>query len=129
VPGVALTGPGTVVHHCSRLAVMVALVLVGKLVTWTLVVWAFRHPLPTALLVGVGLTQIGEFSFILVQVARKADLVGDDVYNATLAAALITILINAAPRPLRTGLDRRRAPASRGTDPASASPTGAASPP
>jgi len=92
----ALIDPGTVVHNFSLLAVMVALVVVGKLVTWTLVVWAFRHPLPTALLVGVGLTQIGEFSFILVQVARKADLVGDDVYNATLAAALITILINAA---------------------------------
>jgi monovalent cation:H+ antiporter-2, CPA2 family len=92
----ALIDPGTVVRNFSLLAVIVALVVVGKLVTWTLVVWAFRHPLPTALLVGVGLTQIGEFSFILVQVARQADLVGEDVYNATLAAALITILINAA---------------------------------
>jgi len=58
----ALIDPGTVVRNFSLLAVMVALVVVGKLVTWTLVVWAFRHPLPTALLVGVGLTQIGEFS-------------------------------------------------------------------
>jgi CPA2 family monovalent cation:H+ antiporter-2 len=30
-----------------------------------------------------------------VQVARNAGLVGDDVYNATLAASLLTILINA----------------------------------
>jgi len=60
------------------------------------VVWLFRQSLWTALLVGVGLTQIGEFSFILVQVARGAGHVGADIYNATLAAALITILINAA---------------------------------
>ena len=44
----------------------------------------------------MGLTQIGEFSFILVQVARGGGHVGDDVYNATLAASLLTILINAA---------------------------------
>jgi CPA2 family monovalent cation:H+ antiporter-2 len=56
----------------------------------------FRRPLSTALLVGVGLAQIGEFSFILVQVARQAGHVGDDVYSATLAASLVTILINAA---------------------------------
>src|SRR5207302_3873454 len=43
-----------------------------------------------------GLTQIGEFSFILVQVARQAGHVGADIYNATLAASLVTILINAA---------------------------------
>jgi monovalent cation:H+ antiporter-2, CPA2 family len=44
----------------------------------------------------VGLTQIGEFSFILVKTAREAGHVGDDVYGATLAASLITILLNAA---------------------------------
>jgi len=44
----------------------------------------------------VGLGQIGEFSFILVQMARQAGHVGDDVYSATLAASLVTILINAA---------------------------------
>src|SRR5207237_4412731 len=48
------------------------------------------------LLVGVGLAQIGEFSFILVQVARQAGHVGPDLYSATLAASLVTILINAA---------------------------------
>jgi CPA2 family monovalent cation:H+ antiporter-2 len=47
-----------------------------------------------ALTVAVGLTQIGEFSFVLVQVARNAGIVGNDVYNATLAASLVTILIN-----------------------------------
>jgi CPA2 family monovalent cation:H+ antiporter-2 len=47
-------------------------------------------------LVGVGITQIGEFSYVLVRVARSSGVVGDDVYNATLAASLISILLNAA---------------------------------
>jgi CPA2 family monovalent cation:H+ antiporter-2 len=92
----ALIDPGSLVANVPLLAIMVVMVVVGKLVLWTLVVWLFRQPLWTALLVGVGLTQIGEFSFILVQVARTAGHVGADVYNATLAASLITILINAA---------------------------------
>jgi len=91
----ALIDPGSLGANIPLLATMVAMVVVGKLVLWTLVVWLFRQSLWTALLVGVGLTQIGEFSFILVQVARGAGHVGADIYNATLAAALITILINA----------------------------------
>jgi predicted Kef-type K+ transport protein len=43
----------------------------------------------------VGLTQIGEFSYVLVRVARDAGLVDADVYSATLAASLLTILLNA----------------------------------
>lgn len=47
-------------------------------------------PLPVAL----GLTQIGEFSFILVQVSLHSGLVGEEVYGATLAASLLSILVN-----------------------------------
>jgi CPA2 family monovalent cation:H+ antiporter-2 len=46
--------------------------------------------------VAAGLTQIGEFSYILVQVARTAGIVGSEVYNATLAASLVTIVLNSA---------------------------------
>src|SRR6267378_2002576 len=59
------------------------------------IVRLFGYPWATAARVGIGLAQIGEFSFILVQVARGAGLVGDDVYNATLAASLFSILFNA----------------------------------
>src|SRR5262245_37107197 len=91
----ALIDPASVLANVPLLGTMIALVLAGKFVLWTLVVWVFRQPLRTALMVGVGLTQIGEFSFILVQVARNAGHVGADVYNATLATSLITILLNA----------------------------------
>ena len=91
----ALIDPALIMGNLPLLGTMIALVVVGKLVLRTLVVWVFGQPIRTAVMVGVGLTQIGEFSFILVQVARSAGHVGADVYNATLATSLITILVNA----------------------------------
>ncbi len=58
------------VTNLPLLGAIVGLVVLGKLVVWTLVVWLFERPFWTALRAAVGLTQIGEFSFILVQVAR-----------------------------------------------------------
>ena len=52
------------------------------------------NPTRTAFLVGIGLTQIGEFSYVLVRVARDAQLLGDDFYHATLAASVVTIVLN-----------------------------------
>ena len=78
------------------LLAILLLVIVGKFIVWTVVVKLFRYPLTTPILVGVGLTQIGEFSFILVQMARSNGLVDDACYSATLAASLLSILANAA---------------------------------
>jgi CPA2 family monovalent cation:H+ antiporter-2 len=91
----ALMNPAVVLERPALFGVIVGLVVVGKFAIWTAVVRVFGHPLSTAALVGVGLTQIGEFSFILIRVARTAGHVGDDVYNAVLAASLLTILTNA----------------------------------
>ncbi|HEU5319937.1 MAG TPA: cation:proton antiporter, partial [Methylomirabilota bacterium] len=91
----ALIEPRTLLANVPLLLVMVALVAGGKLVLRTLTVWMFGTPWRTALLAGVGLAQIGEFSFVLVVAARRAGYVGDDVYSATLAASLVSILVNA----------------------------------
>lgn len=77
------------------LAIMVGLIRVGKFVVWFAVVRVFRYSRETAWRVGIGLTQIGEFSFILAQVSLHSHLITSEVYNATLAGSLITILINA----------------------------------
>jgi len=100
----ALVDPRVLFSHPGLWISIVVLTVVGKFVIWTLVVWIFRYPFRTALLVAVGLTQIGEFSYVLVRVARDAQLVGNDVYNATLAASVVTIVLNGLllrkmPRP------------------------------
>ena len=101
----ALIDPRHVFDHLPLLAVIVTLVVVGKLIVRFGVVWLFGETVWTALLTAIGLAQIGEFSFVLVQAARREGHIDADVYQATLAASLITILINAvmvqvAPRYL-----------------------------
>jgi CPA2 family monovalent cation:H+ antiporter-2 len=98
-----LVNPRVIVSNPSLLLVIIGMVVLGKFVIWWVVVKLFRYPNTTAFMVGIGLTQIGEFSYVLVRVARDAHLVGDDMYNATLAASVLTILIN--------GLLLRRVPA------------------
>jgi CPA2 family monovalent cation:H+ antiporter-2 len=90
-----LVDPFGVAANLTLLATLVVLIVVGKAAVRTAIVRLFGYPSGTAARVGIGLAQIGEFSFVLVQVARGAGLVQDDVYNATLAASLITILVNA----------------------------------
>ncbi|MCC2640727.1 MAG: ybaL [Nitrospira sp.] len=90
-----LIDPRIVLENLPLLSLMLGLIILGKFLVWTLVVRLFRYAWATALLVGVGLTQIGEFSFVLVQVAKTAGHVSEDVYNATLAASLLSILLNA----------------------------------
>jgi len=90
-----LMDPSTWKVSWPLILLLVGLVLLGKFVVWTGVVWMFRYRFRTAFRVGLGLTQIGEFSFILAQVSMKAGLISPNVYHATLAASLITILANA----------------------------------
>ena len=90
-----LIDPRTLLSNWKLLAVMIGLILFGKSAVWSAVVRVFGYPTRTALRVGTGLTQIGEFSFILAQVAQHSGLVAKEVYNATLAASLVTILANA----------------------------------
>jgi CPA2 family monovalent cation:H+ antiporter-2 len=91
-----LINPLNILAYPHVLLAILLLVIVGKFIVWTGIVKLFRYPLTTAILVGVGLTQIGEFSFILVHVARSNGLVRESFYSATLAAALLSILANAA---------------------------------
>jgi monovalent cation:H+ antiporter-2, CPA2 family len=107
-----LINPRGVFADIGVLLAIVGMVVVGKAAIWTGITRAFGYPTRIAVLVGTGLTQIGEFSFILVQTARTSGLLTANFYHATLAASLITILINAAlvrsvprwlalPRPAR----------------------------
>jgi monovalent cation:H+ antiporter-2, CPA2 family len=92
----ALIDPLGVFANLPLLGAMVALVVLGKLLVRGGIVWLFGETPWTALLTGIGLAQIGEFSFVLVQAARQEGHVSADVYQVTLAASLLSIVINAA---------------------------------
>ena len=90
----ALIDPGNVLRNLPLLAAIVGLVVVGKFVVRAVVVRLFGYPLSVAILAGVGLSQIGEFSFVLAGVARDAGHVGTEVYQAVLAASLVSVFVN-----------------------------------
>jgi len=76
------------------LGVMLPLIVVGKFLVWSSVVWIFRNSIWTALAVAAGLTQIGELSFVVVQVARSSGMVSENVFSTVIAASLLSILVN-----------------------------------
>jgi monovalent cation:H+ antiporter-2, CPA2 family len=89
-----LVVPSVVLHNLPLLGVMLLLIVVGKFAIWLAVMKLFRYSIWTSIAVAAGLTQIGELSFILVEVAKKSGLVGEEVFTATLAASLISIFLN-----------------------------------
>ena len=99
-----LIDPQSWISSWQSILLLVVLVLAGKFTIWFGVVKLFRYSNTTALRVGIGLTQIGEFSFILAQVSLQAGLISTGIYHATLAGSLITILANASLfKLLKTG--------------------------
>ena len=89
-----LIEPAILFKSLPLLGLLLILIVVGKFLLWTGVVWIFRYPLWTAVAVASGLTQIGELSFVVVQVARSYGLVGENVFGTVIAASLISILLN-----------------------------------
>jgi CPA2 family monovalent cation:H+ antiporter-2 len=90
-----LIDPRTLLDNVPLVGAMIGLVVVGKLVVWTLLVRLFRETWRTALLVAVSLTQIGEFAFLLARAGMSAGHLDQTVFSATLLTALLTILLNA----------------------------------
>jgi CPA2 family monovalent cation:H+ antiporter-2 len=89
-----LIDPRVLANHLPLLAWMLLLIVAGKFLVWTTVVWLFRYPLRTAIAVASGLTQIGELSFVVVQVAQSSELIKQEVFSTVIAASLISILLN-----------------------------------
>ena len=89
-----LIDPAVLLHSLPLLGFMLLLIVGGKFLVWSVVVWLFRYPLKTAILVAAGLTQIGELSFVVMQAARSAGMVAENVFSTVIAASLISILLN-----------------------------------
>lgn len=72
---------------------LVALVFIGKFLIITPLVKLFRYPLKTALIVGFGLAQIGEFSFVLASEGQALGLVSRHIYLLILGTTAVTLVL------------------------------------
>jgi CPA2 family monovalent cation:H+ antiporter-2 len=89
-----LFDPMFVVNEPLLLLAGLGIVLVGKPLAAMVIVAAIGYPVKTALVVALGLAQIGEFSFILSELARQHGVFGDKAHNLLVAVAIASITIN-----------------------------------
>nr|WP_295616152.1 cation:proton antiporter [Chamaesiphon sp. GL140_3_metabinner_50] len=72
---------------------LVSIVFIGKFAIITPLVKLFGYPLQTALIAGLGLAQIGEFSFVLASEGRNLGLVSKRVYLLLLGTTAVTLVV------------------------------------
>ncbi len=85
-----------------KIAAAVLLIFFLKLLTGTAAALLSGSPFRTSLQAGLGLAQIGEFSFVLAIAGRAAGLITEDMYQVFLASSVVTMILtpfvfNASP--------------------------------
>ena len=88
-----LLDPGFVFANPEILGLLVVLVLGVNAIICTAVVRLFKYPLRVAVFSGAALSQIGEFSFVLAQMGKNLNLIGDYLYQLTLAGTVMTMVV------------------------------------
>ncbi len=132
-----LIDPALMVEHAGAIALLVAVVVFGKLVSVSLGAFLAGQGTRTSIEAGMSMAQIGEFSFIIASLGLYTGAVGDFLYPVAVAVAAITTLLTPSmvrwapgvaslvdrklPKPLQTYAalyatwveDMRRAPTRR----------------
>jgi CPA2 family monovalent cation:H+ antiporter-2 len=105
-----LLDPAFVARYWPAVLAVVATIVIGKGAITAVAVYALGVHGRNSLLVGLGLAQIGEFSFVLASIGSAAGLIQPRISGVILAAALITMLLApfvfGAARPLYIRLNR-----------------------
>jgi CPA2 family monovalent cation:H+ antiporter-2 len=89
-----LVNPLFLWQNIGQVASLSALVVAGKIIIVILMALFLKGPLRTFLVIALGLSQVGEFSFILGQGGLSLGLLQPNQYSLILAASLISIAIN-----------------------------------
>jgi CPA2 family monovalent cation:H+ antiporter-2 len=89
-----LFDPMFIVDEPLMIVAGLGIILIVKPITALAIVALIGYPVRTGLTVALGLAQIGEFSFILSQLAREHHLMTDAGNDVLVASAIISITIN-----------------------------------
>lgn len=108
-----LLDPRAVLANWPLILAMSAAVIVGKVVAASFATFVTGHEPRTALRVGFGLAQIGEFSFVIATLALTLGVADPSIYPVAVAVSAITaftspLLLKLAPRAVEAF--ERRAP-------------------
>jgi CPA2 family monovalent cation:H+ antiporter-2 len=89
-----LVNPLFLVTNAGQVLAVTALIVVGKSLISLLIGFILPYPARTALIVGAGLSQIGEFSFLLGSAAVGLAILNPDQYSLILAGSVLSIVLN-----------------------------------
>ena len=73
------------------IALVVVAIIAAKFIICAMIPRVFGYSPKTTLFTGMGLIQIGEFSFVLAAVGLEVGIISQNIYSITLAAAIITM--------------------------------------
>ncbi|KAA0695455.1 cation transporter [Neorhizobium sp. P12A] len=89
-----LFDPSILVREPLAVVGALALIILGKSISAFILVLLLRYPMGMGLIVGAGLAQIGEFSFILAGLGSSLGLLPQEGQDLILAAAILSITLN-----------------------------------
>jgi CPA2 family monovalent cation:H+ antiporter-2 len=89
-----LIEPSYVWSHSGEIAAVVAVTLVGKSLIFGLLARAFGYVNMAPWLIGLGLSQIGEFSFVLARSGVSSGLLSKPTYDLALTATVLTMALS-----------------------------------
>jgi monovalent cation:H+ antiporter-2, CPA2 family len=95
-----LLDPSFLMAHLKTILLLVALVVVGKGVIFASLARLFGYGNVVPLAVGLGLCQIGEFSFVLALIGLSSRSISQEMYSLVLSVAIVTMVLT----PLLAGL-------------------------
>ncbi len=77
--------------NLAIIALVVVAIIVAKFIICAIIPRVFGYSPKTTLFTGMGLIQIGEFSFVLAAVGLEVGIISQNIYSITLAAAIVTM--------------------------------------
>lgn len=108
-----LLEPGYIMRNIGLVLLIVVLVFIGKATIFAGLARIFGYGNAAPFVIGLGLFQVGEFSFVLARVGLAEQAISEDLYSLVLATALITMILTPLMSQLATplyGLWRRYVP-------------------
>lgn len=89
-----LFDPAYVIANAGKVAVLVAAIVVGKSVIFGVLARAFGYRNMAPSIIGLGLSQIGEFSFVLARTGRAGNFISTDTYDLALTCTVLSMALS-----------------------------------
>jgi CPA2 family monovalent cation:H+ antiporter-2 len=89
-----LLDPAALAAQWTEVLLLLTLIVVGKALIIMWLIHAIGFPIRIAVTVGLSLAQIGEFSFVIAEMARTKNWYTLSEYNTILAASVISLLLS-----------------------------------